>query len=75
MKSESDNLKAEYNFDYSKAKPNRFAIKIEDATMSDLQKYIKERSADDTEFAQDFDEGFAKFMRDNRLRQARNKQD
>ncbi len=75
MKSECDNLKAEYNFDYSKAKPNRFTIKIEDKTMSDLQKYIKARSAHDTEFAQDFDEGFADFIRDNRLRQARNKPD
>jgi HTH-type transcriptional regulator / antitoxin HipB len=41
--------------------------------MSDLQKYIKERFAYDTEFAQDFDEGFADFKLGVLLRQAREK--
>ncbi len=41
--------------------------------MSDLQKYIKERAAYDTEFAQDFDEGFADFKLGVLLRQAREK--
>ena len=39
--------------------------------MSDLQKYIKERAAYDTEFAHDFDEGFADFKLGILLRQAR----
>ncbi len=41
--------------------------------MSDLQKYIKQRSSRDAEFAEDFAEGYANFRLGVLLRQAREK--
>ena len=33
IKTQSDDLRAEYRFDYSKAKPNRFASRMKDAPL------------------------------------------
>lgn len=71
----NDDLLPEYNFDYGKPKPNRFAPKDSQLATSDLQKYIKERAAYDAEFTRDFEEGFADFKLGGPFQQAKQEGD